>query len=77
MAMDDELTAQQAADVLNVSRPFLVRLLKSGAIPCHQVGTHRRVRPADVLAYRRERSRVRRAVLAEMARDAQAMGLYQ
>jgi excisionase family DNA binding protein len=72
-----ELTTQAAADLLNVSRPFLVKLLETGALPFHHVGTHRRVKLADVLAYRNHRSHARRAALAEMARDAQEMGLYE
>lgn len=77
MSSQAELTTQQAAELLNVSGTFLVRLLESGAIPFHRVGTQRQVRLVDVLAYRRERSRVRRTVLAEMAREAQELGLYQ
>ena len=72
-----ELTTQEAADLLNVSRPFLVKLVETGAIPFHHVGTHRRIKLADVLAYRNERSHARRAALAEMAREAQEMGLYE
>lgn len=72
----DELTAQEAADLLNVPLPFLVRMLDEGAISSQRLGTDLRVRLADVLAYRAERGRLRWAVLAEMAREAQELGLY-
>lgn len=71
-----ELTTQQAADLVNVSRPLLIRLLEAGQIPYHRVGTHRRIRLDDVLVYRRHRSEERRAMLAGMAAEAQELGIY-
>ncbi|ESR22782.1 hypothetical protein N177_3919 [Lutibaculum baratangense AMV1] len=67
-----ELTTQEAADFLNVSRPYLIKLLESGDVPYHKIGTHRRVRFADLEAYRRQiESRRNRAMddLADQAQD--------
>ncbi len=73
---DDELTTQQAADILNVSRPYLVRLVDAGTIPSHRVGTHRRIRREDLERYRLERDVRRRAALRTMVNDAEEAGLY-
>jgi excisionase family DNA binding protein len=71
-----ELTTQQAADLLNVSRPHLVKLLEDSRIPYRRVGNRRKVRLLDVMAYRQADEERRHAALDELTREAEAMGLY-
>jgi excisionase family DNA binding protein len=71
-----ELTTQQAADLLNVSRQYLVRLLEADRIPYKKTGKHRRLRIEDVLAFKETRDQDRRRGLAELTRLTQEFGGY-
>jgi excisionase family DNA binding protein len=73
---DHELTTQEAADFLNVSRPFLYNLLKEGQIPYHMVGTHKRIHFEDLMLYKELRDRKRREGLKRLTQLTEAMGLY-
>jgi len=69
-----ELTTQEAADLLNISRPHLVKLLEDGKIPFYRTGKHRRVRLADLMQYKQARARASEAAMAELTRQSQELG---
>lgn len=70
-----ELTTQEAADLLNVSRPHVVKLLEQGHIKFHKVGKHRRVLYTDVLAYQQQQKQISIEAMSELMSQAQALGM--
>lgn len=70
------LTTQEAANLLNVSRQYFVRLLDDGQIPFTKVGTHRRVKIEDVLSFREKRDRARKKGLEELMEMTEEYGGY-
>lgn len=72
-----ELTTQQAAEILNVSRPHLISLLEAGVLPFTKTGKHRRIRTGDLFEYKSARDQERRAQLAELTRTAEESGEYE
>ena len=74
-AVPAELTTQEAADLLNVSRPHLVKLLEAGALPFHKTGKHRRVRFADLMQYKSVQDRNSELAMEALARQAQELGM--
>lgn len=72
---DDEIGTQEAADLLNVSRPYLVKLLDSGVIDSRKVGVQRRVRMADVIGYKAREKVSRRNALNELVAEGQRLNL--
>lgn len=66
-----EVTAQQAAEILGVSRPFLIRLIDEGKVACRKVGTHRRIPLSDLMFFKQANKAERRAIAAELTAEAQ------
>lgn len=70
-----EVTTQQAADLLNVSHPYLIKLLEEGKVPHHKVGSHRRVPLRSLLAFKQQDDTERKAIADMLTADAQVLGL--
>ena len=70
-----ELTTQQAADFLNVSRPFVVKMIEEKKLPCRKVGTHRRVLFQDLVEFKRKTNEDRAKTLEELAKQAQDLNM--
>lgn len=70
-----ELTTQEGADMLNVSRPHLVKLLDNGVLPHTKTGRHRRIKFTDLMAYKEQRDCTSRDAMDELAAQAQALGM--
>lgn len=76
IADDEEVTTQAAADLLNVSRPYVVALIDRRELPCRKVGSRRRLRLADVLTYREIQQARQRDAADALASEAQELGIY-
>ncbi len=74
--LHSELTTRQAAEILKVSRPHLIKLLENGDMPHHKVGRHRRIRREDVMKYKQKLHRDRDAFLDRLVAESQELGFY-
>ncbi len=75
MPINAEMTTQEAADFLNVSRPFIVKQIEAGVLPHHKIGTHRRISVQDLLTYKKKIDQEREQALTELTSEAQRLGL--
>ena len=77
IAQEHEMTTQEAANLLNVSQPFLIKLLDEGKIPYIKVGSHRRIRFQDLVTYKKQRDTKRSKLLDELIQMSQDEGFYE
>ncbi len=75
LSLEPEISTQQAAELLGVSRPYLVKLVEAGELPHRKVGPRRRLHLEDVLAYRARLDQTRNAAMQDLADDLQDLGL--
>jgi excisionase family DNA binding protein len=73
LPVDEEVSAQEAADILKVSRPYLLNLVKKGILPCRMVGAHHRIPMSAVIAYKRDQAPRRRS-LEKLSAETQDLG---
>lgn len=73
---NQQLTTQRAANLLGVSRPYLIKLLDAGELPYHKAGSHRRIYLKDLREYQQRRDVERKAALDQIAKEAFELGLY-
>ena len=74
--VNTELTTQQAADLLNVSRPYLVKLLETNEIPYRKINSHRRIQVQDLMNYKSKRDAEREELLKQLSEDSRDLGLF-
>ena len=77
LPVDTELSTQQAAELLRVSRPSLIKMLDDKKLPYRKVGAHRRIRYEDILAHVEKEKRARKEVLKELMAEQERLGLYE
>jgi len=73
--VDSEMTTSEAADYLNVSRPYVISLLEQGKIPFYKVGSHRRIRIEDVAEYKQRQMAASYAAMAELQAQAEDLNM--
>jgi excisionase family DNA binding protein len=75
LPVESEMSTQQVADILNVSRPHLVKMLENDEIPYHRVGKHRRIKATDLMKYKEQRDNEREDLLDDLASQAQELDM--
>ena len=75
--MESELTTQEAAEIMGVSRPYVVGLLEKGNIPFRKIGTHRRIKLQDLMEFSKRNQEARQKGVQELTEHNEALGLYR
>lgn len=75
MPIHAELSTQEAANLLNVSRPYLIKLLEKGKIPFHKVGSHRRILFANLMEFKAKEDEISQKALDELVKESQELDM--